>query len=125
MKKNILAVDDERVILDLLVDCANLCNYNCYTAPDGLEALSILEKENIDLVVADIVMPNMNGFELLEAVRKKWPKLPIVLMTGFSGKLAEALAMNQKADGVISKPFDLPELKKIFAQFLNTEKPAN
>ena len=118
MKKSILAVDDENVILELLVDCATLCNYNCHTASDGLEALSILEKEHIDLIVADIVMPNMNGFELLEAVRKKWPNLPIVLMTGFSGKLAEALAMHQKANGVISKPFNIPELQKVFSQFL-------
>lgn len=117
-KKTILAVDDENVILDLMVDCANICNHNCLTASDGLEALQILEKENIDLIMADIVMPNMNGFELLEVVRNKWPKLPIVLMTGFSGKLAEALAMHQKADGVVSKPFDLSQLQKVFTQFL-------
>jgi len=118
LKKSILAVDDENVILELLVDCATLSNYNCFTATDGLEALAVLEKENIDLIVSDIVMPNMNGFELLETVRTKWPEVPIVLMTGFSGKLAEALAMHQKADGVISKPFDVPELQKLFTQFL-------
>ena len=118
MRKTILAVDDEKVILELLVDCATLSNYICHTASDGIEALEVLKKEHIDLVVADIVMPNMNGFELLEAIRKQWSKLPVVLMTGFSGKLAEALAMNQKADGVVSKPFDIPALQKLFNQFL-------
>ena len=110
---NLLIIDDNEEILVALKDFFSMDNFNVYSAIDGLEALKIIESENIafDLIITDIVMPNISGVGIISIVKKRWPDVPVIAITGW-GEHPEALAAEADADLVIEKPFDLAELKK-------------
>ena len=109
----LLIIDDNEEILVALKDFFSMDNFNVYSAIDGLEALKIIESENIafDLIITDIVMPNISGVGIISIVKKRWPDVPVIAITGW-GEHPEALAAEADADLVIEKPFDLAELKK-------------
>ena len=110
---NLLIIDDNEEILVALKDFFSMDNFNVYSAIDGLEALKIIESDNIafDLIITDIVMPNISGVGIISIVKKRWPDVPVIAITGW-GEHPEALAAEADADLVIEKPFDLAELKK-------------
>jgi CheY-like chemotaxis protein len=80
----ILLVDDEPDFLDNLSLALEMAGCHPVTAADGIEALQILQKRPIDLIVADINMPNMGGYQLYNAVRQhsEWKKIPFLFLTG-------------------------------------------
>ncbi|GBF11144.1 response regulator [Tepidibacillus sp. HK-1] len=84
--KNILFVDDEKSILNSLRRLFIHEEYGVFLAENGNEALSILASENIDLLITDMKMPVMNGYELLKEVYKKYPKLIRIILSGFAEK---------------------------------------
>jgi signal transduction histidine kinase len=107
--RGILIVDDEDVIREL---CAKaLRGYRILQAADGAEALSILEKETVDVVLTDIMMPQMNGLDLLKAVKEREPTQVVVVMTGYADKEIILRALKADADDFISKPINLLQLK--------------
>jgi len=110
---NLLIIDDNEEILVALKDFFSANSFNVYSAFDGLEALKIIESENIvfDLIITDIVMPNISGVGIISIVKKRWPDVPVIAITGW-GEHPEALAAEADADLIIEKPFDLAELKK-------------
>ena len=110
---NLLIIDDNEEILVALKDFFSADSFNVYSAIDGLEALKIIESENIvfDLIITDIVMPNISGVGIISIVKKRWPNIPVIAITGW-GEHPEALAAEADADLIIEKPFDLAELKK-------------
>ncbi len=107
MQKCILIVDDEQDMLQLLKRSLEP-DLNCriQTAQSGKEALQILARETFDLVVADIKMPEMDGFELLELIKKDYPDMTVVMMTAFGGVETAVEAMRVGAYDFITKPFD-------------------
>ena len=80
---------------------------NCY---NGQEALNLLEDSEYDLIISDIMMPVMDGFTLLERIRNKNNKLPIIFMTARDDKFSKQLAYKIGVDDYVVKPFDLDEL---------------
>jgi len=107
MPKSILIIDDERDMLQLLkrslepdMKCRIL------TAQSGKEGLRILARESLDLVLADIKMPEMSGLELLERIKRDYPDLTVVMMTAFGGVETAVEAMRNGAYDFITKPFD-------------------
>ena len=70
----ILLVDDEEVIGSYVARMLTKAGYEVVQAADGIEALSLLEKSKIDLVISDILMPELNGYALVARLRAKWPK---------------------------------------------------
>src|ERR1044072_5777638 len=79
----ILLVEDEERYREHIARVLTNAGYEVLQAADGLEALSTLEKSKIDLVISDILMPNLNGYALVARLRAKWPKMPVILTTGF------------------------------------------
>lgn len=115
----ILVVDDEPVVRDLTVEILRRSGH----APRGVAsaqlALDLLEHEPFDLVVTDVVMPEMTGVELLDAVRELRPELPVVLMTGGSQEPERTSnAVRLGAAGLLYKPFSHDELNAAVAQAL-------
>ncbi len=107
--RTILIVDDEPVIRDL---CARaLKGYRILQAEDGEQALSILDHERVDVVLADVMMPRVNGLELLKTVKDKTPNQVVVIMTGYADKDVILRALKADADDFISKPINLLQLK--------------
>lgn len=79
----VLVVDDEEVMRSILIRTMEMEHYQVYAAGDGVEALELLEKElPVDLVIADVSMPRMDGRELVLHLSKRYPYLPVVLISG-------------------------------------------
>ena len=79
--KTILVVDDDITTVSLLKKILASKGYNVLQAEDGAAALPILASQNVDLLTTGIIMPRLNGHELLETVREKYPALPVVIIT--------------------------------------------
>ncbi len=107
--KRILIVDDEAIIRDL---CARaLKGYEVLQAGDGEEALHIFAKGGIDVILTDVMMPKMDGIELLRRLKETEPTLVVIVMTGFAEKDIILNALKADADDFISKPLNLLQLK--------------
>ena len=108
-KPTLLIVDDEEIIRDL---CARaLKDYRILQADNGQEALKILDQQEVDLVLADIMMPIMNGLDLLQQVKERDPTQLVIVMTGYADKDIILRALKARADDFIQKPINLLQLK--------------
>ena len=114
-------IDDSKEILRALESFLSKKNYQVATASDGLDGLKLLEKEKpgFDLVITDIVMPDISGVAIISVIKKKFPVTPVIAMTGW-GKHPEALAAEAKVDAVLEKPFELSKLDKLIKDLLST-----
>ena len=109
--KTILVVDDKRVQLKTLRRGLRTRGYQVVEAMSGKEALGHLFKDNkIDIVLTDYAMPEMNGIELLQKIRKNNKTIPVIIMTAYGDKSLVIEAMHHRCDGFIDKPFDMDEL---------------
>ncbi|MCP4685689.1 MAG: response regulator, partial [bacterium] len=109
-KYTALLVDDEPAILELLESFLALERYIPLTATTAEEAMEILEKNTVDIIVTDIMLPGMSGIELLSKVKESYSHIPVILITGFSGRYTPRDAISMGADGYFAKPFHNIEL---------------
>ena len=102
----ILLVDDEVDILEYVEDVLNE-KYHVLTASNGREALDILSKEIIQLVISDVMMPEMDGYELCEKIKSnlEFSHIPVILLTAKSGLQATIQGLEMGADAYVEKPF--------------------
>ena len=108
-RTTILVVDDEEDIRDL---CARaLSDYRILQAENGREALDLLGNESIDLLLVDVMMPLMNGLDLLLKVKERDPDQLVIVMTGYADKEIILRALKADADDFIQKPLSLLQLK--------------
>jgi signal transduction histidine kinase len=105
----ILVVDDEEVIRDLCVRA--LSDYRVAEAENGQAALEFLDRENVDLLLVDVMMPLMNGLDLLKRVKERDPDQLVIVMTGYADKELILRALKADADDFIQKPLNLLQLK--------------
>ena len=105
----ILLVEDEEPYRDVLARILTNAGYEVLQAADGIEALSLLEKSKIDLVISDILMPRLNGYALAARLRAKWPAMPVILTTGFLPQDAAKNMMSGSVD-FIPKPINVETL---------------
>ena len=109
----ILVVDDEEIIRNLLYDTLSKTGYRVKTAKDGQEAISQIEKEPFEIVIADFKMPGMNGIELLQNILKINPDICVLIITAYSAVESAVSAMKLGAYDYICKPFELEEMKVV------------
>lgn len=105
----ILIADDNRQIISILSDYAKKDGYITITAYDGLEALYKFEKENPDVVLLDVMMPQRDGFEICREIRKK-SNVPIIMVTARSEDFEKIMGLDIGADDYITKPFSPGEV---------------
>lgn len=110
---SVLIIDDTEEVLTALCKYFKQKNYEVISASNGLDGLKMLEseKDNLDIVITDLVLPNISGVAVISIVKKKFPDMPVIAITGW-GEHPEALAKEAHADIVMEKPFKLPELEK-------------
>lgn len=119
---NILIIDDEKSLLDLLTVVFKKEGYGVKTALSAKKGLEFLEKDDIDLIIADIKMPQMSGMDLLKHVKEQKPEIPIVMITAY-GSINQAVdALKSGALDYVVKPFDVEELKIIVARGLEKRR---
>jgi two-component system cell cycle sensor histidine kinase/response regulator CckA len=113
----ILVVDDEQPVRDFMADALARRGHEVLIAENGAEALSILERRASDvrLVLLDIVMPRVGGGEALNEIRVRWPKLKILVTSGYNQAEAQRLCEIERGDGFIQKPYTAPQLAKAVA----------
>ncbi len=122
---NLLIVDDEQSYRQLLTLVFQGDGHNIRTASNGREAVMLLQEEPADLIISDVKMPDMDGIELLRAVREFLPDTAVVLMTAFASVETAREAFKLGADDFIQKPFDVEELKLIVKKALEKQALIN
>jgi DNA-binding NtrC family response regulator len=114
----ILVVDDDDRIRSLLLDTLSALGYHALGAKDGEEALLLLETEKLDLVIADVRMPKMNGLSLLKAIKGKNPLMPVLIITGYNFTYTKDQALESGADGFLAKPFRIGKIEELMRKAL-------
>ena len=118
MRHSILIVDDEARLADVLATAMDSFGFAAQTASSGQEALDIMGRETIDLVLSDLRMPGMDGRALLHAVRRGWPDVPVVLITAFTSVRDAVDLVKEGAFDYISKPFEIGEIEAVVRRAL-------
>ena len=110
---SILVVDDELSMRQFLQILLKKEGYHVSTAINGVHALELAAKQDFDLVLSDIRMPDMTGLQLLENLKKEKPDIPVILITAFASPDDAVTAMKNGAFDYITKPFNVEEIKKV------------
>ncbi|MEA2059579.1 MAG: response regulator [Thermodesulfobacteriota bacterium] len=105
---SILIVDDEQSIRELIEKTVGRNNYTCFQASNGKDALEILDREHVDVVITDITMPVMDGIALTRKIRASYDQ-DVLMMTGYIQDVTYENAIAKGANDFIQKPFDLKE----------------
>ena len=106
---NILVVEDDKAIRESIGIYLNNGNYNVFYANDGLKGIEVFNKEDIDLIIMDLMMPNLSGEEAILKLREK-SYVPIIILSAKSEKFDKIKGLDIGADDYITKPFDPFEL---------------
>ncbi|MBV5317523.1 MAG: sigma-54-dependent Fis family transcriptional regulator [Desulfobulbaceae bacterium] len=116
--RKILIVDDEPIARDNLAHIVAKDGYTARVAEDGQQAIEILKKEEIDLVLTDLRMKGKDGMAVLDEAKNLWPAIEVVVITGYASVDTAVEAMRKGAYHYISKPFKINELRAIIEKAL-------
>jgi chemotaxis protein histidine kinase CheA/ActR/RegA family two-component response regulator len=123
-KPRIMIVDDSRSVLNFVSAILDDNHMESIKSSSGIEALAQMEEDDVDLLITDLEMPKMHGFELVQEIRKneKFDDLPILILTGRDTKADREKAINYGANEFINKPFKERELLKVMEKFIQIER---
>lgn len=110
MGKRILVVDDERAIVKGITFSLKQDNYTVDCAYDGAEALAMAKETEYDVVLLDVMLPEMTGYEVCQAIRE-FSNMPIIMLTAKGDDMDKILGLEYGADDYITKPFNILEVK--------------
>jgi two-component system OmpR family response regulator len=119
----ILIAEDELALNDLLQDALKMAGYQTVSASHGQEAVKLIREKNPDLVILDINMPRMDGFEVLEKIRGENNTVPVIVLTARDEKGDKVQGFRLGADDFVTKPFGLEELVLRVAAVLRRSRP--
>lgn len=119
---NILVVDDEKIARNNLEHILKKEGYKVFAVSDGLEAVNILNNQNIDLILSDLKMEKMDGLALLEASKRISPHTELVMITGFATVSSAVEALKKGAFHYLAKPINLDELRSTVKQIIEKKK---
>ena len=106
---NLLIVDNEELIRNVIKEYAKAENYNIFEAGDGEEAIKCIEERNIDLVIMDVMMPNLDGFSACKEI-KKIKNIPIIILSARNQEFDKLNGFDLGIDDYVTKPFSPKEL---------------
>lgn len=119
---DILIIDDEEVIVNAINMIAKFNDYTTATATNPKEALQLLDETTFNLIITDIMMPEMDGFQFLDIVNQKKIKTPVIMTTGYSTLENAVEALYKGAIAFVPKPFTLEELTSVFKRGMEYSK---
>ena len=124
-KKKILIVDDEEIMRGFLCDLLEDSGYEVDQSRSGEEALEFIKQKKYDLVITDIKMQGKDGYDVLKEVKKIYPDIKVLLMTGYALDEDGVSSISKGANGFILKPFDINSIREITHRLLNETKDEN
>ncbi|MDP4114976.1 MAG: response regulator [Bacteroidota bacterium] len=121
MKKVILIADDSATIRKFVSVALKLKGFDIISVSDGMEALEKLPTENINLIITDLNMPNMDGFELIKSIRSSsdFKEIPIIILSSLSKNEEIEMGIKCGANAYLVKPFDQKRILYEVSKFLN------
>lgn len=123
LAKTIAVVDDERKIRETIQSYLTNEGFETVAAEDGRGALKLVENHSVDLVLLDVMMPNMDGFQTLREIRALHRKMPVIMLTAKSEEIDKILGLEMGADDYITKPFSMRELAARIKTVLRRSEP--
>ncbi len=124
MPRTILVVDDEPTILETLAYNLERDGYTVVTAADGAQALSAFRQDAPDLIVLDLMLPELSGTEVCRIIRRE-SQVPILMLTARDSEIDKVVGLELGADDYVTKPFSLPELQARVRALLRRTEPAS
>lgn len=123
--QKILVVDDESPVRDMIRAMIEPAGYDVIEAGNGIQACDVCKETPVDLIITDIVMPGKNGIDLVMDVKKKYPDIPIIAISGGGGIVGRydylEIAKLVGADNILKKPFGMAELRSSVDNILNSK----
>jgi len=107
---NILIAEDDKAVREFVSRALRQDGHEITAVSDGQQALNVLERQKFDMLLADIVMPHVDGIALALKASKDYPDLPVLLMTGYAAERQRAHNLDSLIHEVISKPFTLRDI---------------
>jgi CheY-like chemotaxis protein len=109
-KKRILIIDDEETVLSTMSDLLTFLGYDVRATSEPLDGLELLQRERFDLIIVDMIMPQVGGLALSKVIRREKPQIPILAISGHYEKLIGAVH-KPEVDVILPKPVPLDTLK--------------
>jgi len=127
----ILAIDDVEPILELVAETLRALNHSVLTAPSGAEGLRLFKDQSVDVVICDLGMPGMTGWDVGRQIEqicrnKGMPKTPFVLLTGWGDEVKDSAKMRESGvDRIVAKPFEIPQLLQLIREVVPESSDGN
>jgi DNA-binding NtrC family response regulator len=115
---NTIIVDDDQEVRKTLASILENVGFSVESAENGKQAICMCETTPFDFALIDIELPDIKGTELLQILKKKQPKMVTIIITGHPTIENAARSVNEKANGYLMKPFNVPELLEMMSRFI-------
>ncbi|MGL5249479.1 MAG: sigma-54-dependent transcriptional regulator, partial [Enterovibrio sp.] len=122
-QSSVLIVEDDKNLREALADTLALAGFTWFEADSGEQALLLLKKQQVDIVISDVQMAGMNGLNLLRSIKALYPKLPVLLMTAYANIEDAVSAMKEGAVDYMAKPFAPQVLLNMVSRYANASMP--
>ena len=109
----IMIVEDNKIEKEMLQGDLEKVGFDCVSTENGLEALSYLKDNTVDLIISDQNMPEIGGLELLQQVKKRFGDIPFVMLTGEGSISSAVISIKEGANDYLQKPYNLEELLRV------------
>ncbi|MEP6717781.1 MAG: PAS domain S-box protein [bacterium] len=117
-KLSILVIDDEPAVRETLAEMLETMGHRVVLADSGQSALQLLGANECELVFTDLAMPDMDGWETSREIRKRWPEMNVVLVTGYGSGTLPPVGEEDLVNGIIGKPFDFSQINQTITSIL-------
>lgn len=114
----IVVIDDDEMLRSLLADILSYDGHEVLTAASGNEGLKLTFEQNPDVVFTDLGMPHMSGWDVVKAVKDKFPHMPMIMITGWGEQLDKKRLAESKVDAVVAKPFKINQLQQVLNDYV-------
>ena len=121
-KLRILVVDDDENIREILQDILTMSGHLVVISSNGEEALQFFYDQEFDLVMTDLGMPGISGWEVNRKIKQTHPQKPVVIISGWGAQLTEEEIKTNQVDLVIAKPFNLDQIVEVTTRFAHQEE---
>ncbi|MBU2575237.1 MAG: response regulator [Elusimicrobia bacterium] len=121
MSKRILVVDDEELVRNYVTRALLSRGYDVITAVDGASAVAIIEKEDFDLAICDLKMPDLRGEEVIRRLKVRRPLTSVIVITGSVSDISNPILPMLSVDGFLIKPFGINEVREMVEKILKAK----